>query len=32
MDREYKIVRSTVAIDQVQEAKSETAVNLTSSE
>ena len=32
MDREYKIVRSAVAIDQVQEAKSETAVNLTSSE
>lgn len=32
MDREYKIVRSAVAIDQVQEAKSETVVNLTSSE
>ena len=30
MDREYKIVRSAVAIDQVQEAKSE--INLTSSE
>ena len=32
MDREYKIVRSAVAIDQVQEAKSETVLNLTSNE